>query len=134
MKKHILGIMTIAVLMFVGINDSSAQNTDKEKLTPQQQKEIHKQSRHKGHLEVWQKRLELTDEQVAVIKPGYDEYISSAKALKSDNTLTNEEKKAASASLREVYDIELRNHLTEAQKEKLDQYGSRINASRSNKK
>jgi purine nucleoside phosphorylase len=78
--------------------------------------------------------LELTDEQVAVIKPGYDEYISSAKALKSDNTLTNEEKKAASASLREVYDIELRNHLTEAQKEKLDQYGSRINASRSNKK
>ncbi|MGK0389213.1 MAG: hypothetical protein ACI94Y_001953 [Maribacter sp.] len=130
MKKHILGILTITLLMFVGTNDSFAQNTEKETLTYEQQKEIHKQSRYKSHLEVWQKRLELTGEQVAAIQPGYNEYIAAAQALKSNTALTDEEKKADSATLRKAYDIELRKLLTEVQKEKLDQHES----TRNNKK
>ena len=134
MKKHILGIVTIALLMFIGTNDSFAQNTEKEALTYEQQKEIHKQSRHKSYLDVWQKRLELTDEQVAAVKPGYDKYVAAVQALKADDALTDEEKKATSATLRQAYDIEFRKHLTEVQKEKLDQYGNRRNTIQKPKK
>lgn len=134
MKKHILGIVTIALLMFVGTNNSFAQNTAKEQLTPQQQKEVYKQSRHKGHLEVWQKRLDLTDQQVADIRPEYNEYIAAAQAIKADSTLTDAEKKTASATLREKYDIKLRTHLTEVQKGKLDQYGRKQKPNQVSKK
>lgn len=134
MKKHILGIVVITLLMFVGTNDSFAQNTTKETLTPAQQKENHRQSRHKSYLNVWQQRLDLTDEQVAAVKPAYDKYVTAVQAIKTDAQLTHNEKKTASVTLRQDYDLEFRKHLTEEQKEKLDQYGNRRNATPKSKK
>lgn len=134
MKKHILGIITITVLMFVGTNDSFAQNTGSEKPTPEQQREIRKQSRHKSYLSVWQQRLELTDEQVAAVQPAYDKYVADVQAIKTDTSLTHDEKKEASIALREAYEIEFKKHLTAVQKEKLDQHNSRRKATHQSKK
>lgn len=134
MKKHILGIIVITLLILVGTNDSFAQQTSKETLTPEQQRELRKQSRHKSYISVWQKRLELTDEQVAAIKPAYEKYATAVRAIKIDTELTHNEKKAASISLREEYDAEFRTHLTTEQKEKLDGFSNRKNGTHNSKK
>ena len=134
MTKHILGIVAIALLMFIGTNDSFAQNIKKETLTPAQQKEAHKQSRHKSYLDVWQQRLDLTNDQVAAIKPIFDKYVADGKVLKTNTELTHDEKKAASIALRQAYDVEFKKHLTEEQKEKLDQYSTRRGAASNSKK
>lgn len=124
MKSRVLGLAIVLILLVIGTNDAFAQHKEiqiKSEKTTLQEKRLHKQqARHKSQLEVWQKRLELTDEQVAAIEPYFSEYRTEVYKIKGNTNLSYEERKTAAKKLRKEYDSKFVSHLTASQKAEYD--------------
>lgn len=124
MKNQVLGLVMIVLLLIVGTNDSFAQSKEiqtkgKQEIVAQNKMDA-KKSRHERQMTIWQKRLDLTNEQVATLESYLSEYMASVKEVKEDMNLSADEKKRMTKNLRKAYDAKFRDHLTEEQKAKFD--------------
>ncbi len=126
MKNPIIGIVAIVLLLIVGTNDTFAQKTEiqprGQKMTTEQRRAATLESRTQRQLDLWGKRLSLTEQQVDEIRPVLAEYITAMSDIKKNEALDDAGKKAQSAELGKAYDIKFRSFLTEEQLKVYDNY------------
>lgn len=126
MKNPIFGMVIIVLLLLISTNDSFAQKTEvrtnKENTTVEQKQVDARKTRLLRQVTVWQQRLDLTEEQVSLIETELDQYSTAIRELKTDENLSNEEKKAAAATLGKSYEAKFKSLLDEKQLEKYNNY------------
>ncbi len=111
MKKILIYILSFSFVMFLGINDISAQKAKTSKGS-----EISIEDRIERSFKAWSKRLHLSPEQQLKVKPLFSNYMNRMYSVRISKELSLEEKKEKGAILRKELEVEFSKLLTDKQK------------------
>jgi periplasmic protein CpxP/Spy len=125
MKRLMVGVLGGALLVSAGVfaqdQASGAASQDQQQKGQKWGGHDHKMADPQARLDRMSKKLNLTDDQKAKIKPILDNEAQQMKALKSDTSTAKQERRAKAMEIRKSSMDQIRPMLNSDQQAKLDQ-------------